>query len=527
MGLAARHGRNSLACLALACLSLACLSLGRLGLSSTRSAAAHTVVTRDGEVHEGEVILEDADKVVIQTTFGGTRTIARTDVKTLDLKKPPLRDQLAFRLAEATSAAQLYGVYLWAQKQGFRDELPPILTRVVEADPAHKKAHQLLGHVLYEGRWTTPEEQRALEAEQEAEAQRAAGFVQHEGAWVTPEDRDAMLKGLRKDAGEWVEEAEWHRRRGERLVDGVWIRFGESEGAAYTALVKKGSRLPFNALWSPHFDVLHEVPEDIASRVASSAEKALGVARSILRPTPADWEEDDPNQRVRLVLMGQMPAFSRFSRWFGEQVDAESLVPGWALSTQMNHSWWWVQDVNCIAAYQMPNTDNTFISNVVHLLGPTLLTIYKRDYRFPSAWLREGFGYHLEMESLGYSLTFSLGRGGASMGAGEGADPEAWMDTAKWRAGLAQLVAAGNDPPLHRMARMSLGEFRYEELAKAWSVVECLVRWDRAKFKHFIDLAKERDAEEEASLRTAFGVGLRDLDEKWRDYVRKGFKHGA
>lgn len=491
-----------------------------------RAAHGDVVVTRDGTTYEGKVLVQDDEKVVIETTFDGTRTVPKDDVKSVDTRKPPLRDQLAFRTKQAEGDAKaLWGVWQWAKKAGFETELRPILELVVVADPQHRKAREALGHEKVDGHWMSPEEKARHEEAAKEDEYRARGLVPYEGEWVTPQEKEAREKGLRKDGGDWITEEEWHRRRGERQVDGAWIRFGEAEGKAFTDLASKGSRLPLVYRWSPWFDFLGDVPEPLLGTIADGCEKAYAAARGYLKPKDDDLPESDPAQRTRVFLHVKLPAYTRLATWFAGHVKADELVKGWVGAVQRQHAWWWVQDVNAIGCYQFPSTDKTFVSNTVHQVGKLLLTIYKRDYRFPSAWLQEGFAYVLEMDAIGYSLTFTLGRGAGSQATGEDTDVPIWQDSARWREALKAEVLAGTDPPLKRLARMDLSQFRYVELVKSWSVVECLIRWDAAKFKQLIDTLKGDDPDEEKALKAVYGVDYRGLDDRWRAYVQAGFQH--
>ena len=506
-------------------LRLALIGAG-LWLVAAPHAAAHTVETTDGTVFEGKIVLEDDEKVVIETTFDGTRTVARADIKKINNRKPPLRDQLAYRTRTAPEDAKaLWALYKWGKKQGFSDELKPLLERVIVVDPKHRKAREALGHIKVEGTWMTPEAKAKRVAEAHEAEMRAKGLVPFEGGWVTPEEKRAREEGLRKDGDDWVTEEEWHKRRGEQLVDGKWVQLGKAEGAAWTQVAKKGARLPLRYLWSAHYDVVHDVPPEMAKKIATAAEAAWALTRTTLRPEGQDLPDDDVPARLRLVLLNKLPAYVRFSTWFAKEVDADSLVKGWANAVKREHAWWWVQDINAVGCYQFPNTDKTFISNAIHQVAKALLTIYKRDYRFPKPWLREGFAYYVEMGVLGYSLTFSLGRGAGSQSTGDDTQKPVFADSAKWRSGLRKAVTEGSDPPLRRLARMGMGEFRYIELVKAWSVVEYLVTLDAVKFKAFVDATKDRDLKEAQALKATYACDYRELDRRWRAWVKAGFKH--
>ncbi len=491
-----------------------------LVLVTAAPAFAHEVVMNDGTKYEGKILRNDEKNVVIETTFDGMKTLEKADVKSVNDRVPPLREQLKYRAKTAEDHAARWDLYAWAKKKGFKDELGYILEAIVDLKPGDRKARKLLGHKKVDGRWMSPDEEtRYLKEKFEAE-QRAKGLVRYEGEWVTPEERDAREKGLLKDGDEWVTEEEWHKRRGEKLVNGKWIKVGFKEGTALTAKALRESRVKLAYHWSAHFDALAEIKPSLAKRVLASCEKAFGVMRTTLRPTSDDYPET-VEERIKLVLLKKIPGFMRFSQWFDKTYKADSLVPGFVSAVQRQHSWWWVQDLRWTAAYQFPNTDKTFVSNVVHNAGLILLTRYKANYKFPSVWLREGFAYYLEMEALGYSQSFTLGKGGS---AGAGMKGPTWADSGQWRASLKKLVSEGQDPPLRRVARMSIDQFGYQELVKSWSVVEFLVRKDAKKFKAFIDLSKDRSKTEEDALKAAFGWSYKRADTAWRAYVGANFQ---
>lgn len=499
------------------------LPLAALVLAAAGTAAAHVVTLKNGKTYEGEVVSQDERQVVVETTFDGRKVFARVEVASVDLSVPPLRRQLEFRASQAKDVPSRWNLYDWAKDKGFKKELIYILEAIVDLEPNDRRARKLLGHKKVDGRWMSPEEEKAHRRRKFEEEQRAKGLVPYKDEWVTPEERDAREKGLLKDGDTWVTEEEWHRRRGEKLVDGKWIKVGFKEGKTFALKAAREARVNLRYEWGPHFDALAEVKPELVQRILRAGEKAFAAMRAVLEPTAEEYPEN-VEERIQVVLCNKLPAYVRFSQWFDKTYDADSLVPGWAGAIRRQHSWWWVQDKRITGLYQFPNTDKTFVSNVIHNVGLILLTRYRTNYAFPSVWLREGFSYYLELEALGYSQSFTLGRGGGTGGAAAGTAGPVWIDSAKWRGALKKLVAAGQDPPLRRIGRMTQDQFRYVELVKSWSVVEFLVRWDRARFKRFVDASKERGTEEEDALRSAYGVGFRDLDRKWREYVGADFK---
>lgn len=515
---------------------LSILLLTALFLVTTPSAPAdaHVLHLKGGKTVEGEILEQTDEQVVIRTTFNGVRTVPRAEIKKINDTTPPLRSQLAYRLDQAkkaaadpaAGAASYWKTHGWAKKAGFKEELKSILEQIIVLTPQDARARKKLGHSKVDGTWMSPEEERAHKDKQEEAENIAKGLVKHEGKWVTPEEKEAIEKGLIKDGDEWVTKEEWHERRGEVLVDGKWIRLGEAEGKAWVLQVVTDNRLKLTYHWGPHFDCAAEVAPPLTKRVLTACEASWREAWRILAPTPEDYGSGI-GERIQLALFKKSPSYARFAGWFNKQADIESITPGWGRSIKRQPSFYWPHPERVIGSYVFPNTDKTFVSIVNHNVGLIMLTRYRFNVRFPSEWLQEGFSYYLEMTTAKYSLSFSLGSGASTAGGGE--EGPIWADSDKWKKGLSQLVAKGQDPPMKRLARMGFDAIGYPELVKSWSVVDFLIKWDKQRFKKFVDLSKVRDnqgevANEEEALREAYGVGYRQLDKKWRAYVQAGFK---
>jgi len=494
-----------------------------LVLLSAPLAAAHTVETVDGTIYEGEIVIDTDEKVVIVTTFEKERVVVpREKIKAVDDMVPPLREQLQYRAKLAKDdVRKLWDLHKWAKKQGFEEELVFILDRIVELKPKSAKAHKLLGHEKVDGRWMTPGEKERYLEEQQAAEMRAKGLVPYEGRWVTPEEKEALEKGLMRDGDNWVTEEEYHRRRGEQLVDGTWVKVGEKEGKDWHEALTT-ARIRTKYIWSANVDALYDVKPAHAKRVVEGAEAAYEVFFQTLEPTSETFPAG-LRGRIRLHLFEKLPAYARFAKWFDEKEECSDLIKGWVSAVRRMHSFWWVDPQGVVGVYKFPNTPRTFVSNAVHNMGLILLTRYRFNYRFPNQWLLEGFAYYLEMEALGYSDTFSLSRGGTQAAADAG--KPVWSDSDKWREALRSLVAGGKDPPMKRISRMTSDQMHYIELVKSWSVVECLIRLDRKQFIRFLEADKNRNNTTADALRKVYGWGWRDLDRTWRKYVNQNFSH--
>ncbi len=127
-------------------------------------APAHVVTTKDGKTYEGKVTEQNDAHVVIETTFDGVKDLPRDQVTKVDTAVPPLREQFAFRLADAKSDVKaLFDVADWAKRMKFGKEIEDVWRKIVEVDPSNAKAHKALGHVKVGDRWLTPEEKAAAD----------------------------------------------------------------------------------------------------------------------------------------------------------------------------------------------------------------------------------------------------------------------------------------------------------------------------------------------------------------------------
>jgi hypothetical protein len=489
-----------------------------LAAGKAPDADAHVVTTKDGKTYEGKVVEDGPERVVVETTFDGRKEIARADVAKVDTGVPPLRDQLAFRVSQAKADPKaLLEAADWAKRQKFgKPDLDPIFEAVLQAEPQNARARKALGHVKVGATWMTPEEKAAADAAAEEAAQRAKGLVPHEGRWVTPEEKAALEKGLVKDGAEWVTEEEFHRRRGERLVDGKWVRVGEKEARDRASAWSKATSVTVTALWAPNVDLFHELEPEQAKTVLEAAQKSVEAFRRLVQPEAGDRIAD---LRLPVVCFVKAPAYARFAQVFSEENRITS-IPGqenFPEQAKRQPSFWNVQPP-LSGHYLFPNTVQRLASGVSHNVTPILLTLWKRP-QFPSVWLREGLAYVIEMQAIGRSETYTVGRGG---GVG-GGDPASWVDSAKWKESLLAAVRAQQDVPLPRLAKMSIDQMSYPELVKAWSVVDYLVKTDAAKTRAFLAATKQRDKEEEEALRESWGLDYRGLEAKWRAFAEAGF----
>ena len=115
----------------------------------------------------------------------------------------------------------LWDLYIWCESTERTRAGKSVLRKLIQAEPDHKEARELLGHQWYDGQWFTSEKQ--LETFKKKEEERIAkerGWVKSKFGWVDPKDLAFLEKGLVRsvETGQWMTPEEI-----ERIAKG-WVR---------------------------------------------------------------------------------------------------------------------------------------------------------------------------------------------------------------------------------------------------------------------------------------------------------------
>lgn len=126
----------------------------------------------------------------------------------------------------------LWKVHEYCLAYGLEREGRSVLRKILKLDDSDRKAHDLMGHVFYDGKWFTSDKKlEAYKKDQEEEAMKAKGLVRFGDEWVSPDDLPHLERGLVKmDDGRWVSPEEKQRiEEGWKLQDLEWIEPGDFE----------------------------------------------------------------------------------------------------------------------------------------------------------------------------------------------------------------------------------------------------------------------------------------------------------
>lgn len=135
-------------------------------------ALADIVHLKDGRTLEGKA--ETKDGQVLLRTIHGTAILDQAQVTKVE-PKAHLLDEYAAKaagIAEDDAEGQL-ALAEWCQGHDWASQARVHAARVVDVDPHHVGAREILGHVLVDGRWLP-----------KAEALRAQGLAEWKGEWL-------------------------------------------------------------------------------------------------------------------------------------------------------------------------------------------------------------------------------------------------------------------------------------------------------------------------------------------------------
>lgn len=164
--------------------------------------AADEVRLESGGAIRGEVI-RDGDLprsvVAVESPWGRVH-LPRTDVASVTPQSPAHAEYRRRAPTVSDTADSQMALALWCRDRGLGDELRVHAARVLELDPEHEQARQLLGYRQVNGQWMTRDDLLARR-----------GLVRHDGEYRTRQEIELVKQA------EAVEAAtrEWKRKLGD------------------------------------------------------------------------------------------------------------------------------------------------------------------------------------------------------------------------------------------------------------------------------------------------------------------------
>jgi hypothetical protein len=247
---------------------VAVVTASLLAAALAPGARADRLERKDGTAVEGAVTRE-GDAYRVTSRFG--EVLVPTSEVAKWVRAKPFEDEWRERLAalpegDLDARARLA---TWLGDAGRPAEAEATAALVLESDPEHAGAHEVLGHVRFRGRWMHPDE-----------AKRAQGLVRRGDAWYTPAEWD-LLDGASKRDAEEAEAAAVARRRAEGVNEALRLMMAQdpavrAEGERRLRRVAEVTGAPEVADLVPKVRAYAEASDRLAKAVAAGPGGAHG-----------------------------------------------------------------------------------------------------------------------------------------------------------------------------------------------------------------------------------------------------------
>lgn len=231
---------------------------------------------------------------------------------------------------------KLWELYDWCEAYGMQKYHKRVLNAILREDEENAKAHEILGHEFYDGKWWEDLDELAEYREKkEAEEAKEKGLVKYEGQWVHPEDIPYLERGLVKDEdGNWVDpqvqeklaegwvrqDLEWiPPAEAENVEKGLW-KCGDSwlsleDANTYHSQLGREWRIPYDA----GFVIRTTLPRATADQIAEDLRRAArDVERFFGRRAHG----------VEILVLDSQDAYNQLAGGLGGGLGADAL--GWS-----------------------------------------------------------------------------------------------------------------------------------------------------------------------------------------------------
>jgi len=479
-------------------LGLPALAAGLLIFGFATAADADTVHKKDGRKVDGEVIEENDSEVVVQTKFGPV-TIPKSDVLKIEKGKTPVqqfRDK--WDDVDRKDALALLDLADWCKENRLSRESRKCLREVVKLEPDNETARRSLGFQRVDGEWKTKKEIDAAAKKEKAAARAAA--------------RNSSSAGKSGRSGSRTSGADPMDAVGDVSSDvkDLLAPISENEelDLATRTELEDFFGQDFSVASSTHFSMRCQMPLADVHKNLALAERLFVTCNKLFgrEPKAALWQSPFTMFHVK-----QKGTYIDLIDWVDKNIkglDAETKKFFKEGGGGMQ-----ISDIPLTAREERELPYERAMS---HWIGDTYMR-WASGFGAPS-WLSEGFGAYVAIMEFGANqLTCSTNTKYANRV--EVAD--------KNSDGAYQLICfdiidgALEEPhPFLELSQKSLNQLDYADLAKAWSVIEFLMKEHQTEFVKFVQTHRMVQGNSEAALRQAFGWTCEELDEKWAEYVR-------
>jgi hypothetical protein len=248
---------------------------------------------RNGDTLRGELLNPEQKPRMsyrIKTDSGAVLTLDNKEVVDVEHPTEALSHYRAHAPLMPDSIEKHLEMAKWCRERSLTEYGERHLKRILELDPDHEEAHQLLGHIRKEGQWTTQEQELTRR-----------GYVRYKGRWRLPQEV-ALAE----------QEEAYDRKVGEFRMKLKKLRKalkGNNSSQAVSAIVSVKDPVAIE----PLTEELREESNDSVRLLYLRALKNIGTTRAM--GEIARWSVEEPIGDIRLscieMLQGD-PAATRF-----------------------------------------------------------------------------------------------------------------------------------------------------------------------------------------------------------------------
>jgi hypothetical protein len=507
-------------------------------------AAADVLLLKDGRRFEGTVKKETDTEVVFTTEFGDM-TFKVGEVSRIDRGKSP-RQEFDERLKKAKTADELYGLGKWAEENKLKTQAKRAMRKAREADPNHDGANRWLGYVKHKGQWVTEEERAELLVLEEAGEMRKRGLAKHGDRWVTLAEKEKLDAGLVYHEGKWMTPEEQKAAQGFVMVDGRWVHFHVAKAKEHGAKVLQLAGVSGLVVLGPDHAVVGPFDREFLESISAGLVTGRGLFDAQFNPTAG------------IELLGGRAAeiyvWDRDSTQYTGTVDylatlTDTVPEGWAETVKKTHGFLYWDPFCCSSARVKGRPQDHLAGHSYHHWGHLLLNRHRYDGRLLPPWFDEGFATAFEFQihrridvmCLGKPasiVTETGGRTSARKRTVEYVFDQKLVREGHWRDTLLKALRDGGArvPAFDDLARAQFGQLTVLDIVISSAICFWLQSHEGGLERFHASLRESapsppqrvffenpaRHARYDAAFQAAVGLGWRQADQAWRKWVLEG-----
>ncbi len=476
--------------------------------------------------------------------FSGALRAQADDPAPEDPKRKTYEGKVKDARKKAASKHSDLGEWLYGKK--LYAESIPEYERALSYDADHSKARERMGFVKKEGGGWNADPKKAPKRKSECPEEKKYAYLDEFANKVKKEGHE--LAEVFWSLGDWckkngfaaeaedacrmcIDHERDHAKAREALgfkkdSGGAWV--GASDRAEKDAMGKKAA----------------SASEGRPIQKATADDKAIGATLTKRESAHFFFQTSSPDKLlaecVRLAETTREEFYTQFEIP-ADRVLVEGLVWGILLTKQAEYHAWIDQMVDGSQGNrdQLKRTgghlkheppqyigyhddENSTKDFVVHYT----IHVLHHYYMNPAAgamqpWLYEGTGHYFSHRLLRTGLTNCF-----TQATGDTSKKGVPRDSDWWKQFIREAVVGGRDPEMRILMTAGINQLDGEMLVKAWSVIEWLMGTKRSEMLAFHEALKSTDGKaesQESALKAAFGAGYIELDQAWREYVRKSY----